>query len=53
MAGLTLLLPPAARFAGLALPPVLAKALGRSDRAQAEAGEPALLARHFDLLPRG
>lgn len=53
MAGLTLLLPPVARFAGLALPPALAKALGRADRAQAEAGEPALLARHLDLLPRG
>lgn len=53
MAGLTLLLPPATRFAGVALPPPLAKALGRADRVQADEGEPALLARHFDLLPRG
>ncbi len=53
MARLTLLLPAASRFAGIALPPALARALGRADRAQAEAGEQALLARHFDLLPRG
>lgn len=52
MARLTLLLPPAARFAGIALPPALAQALGRADRARAEAGEAAQLARHFDLLPR-
>ena len=53
MARLTLLLPASARFAGIALPSVLATALGRADRTQAEAGEPALLARHFDVLPRG
>lgn len=53
MARLTLLLPVASCFAGIALPPALAKALGRADRIQAEAGEPALLARHIDVLPRG
>ena len=53
MARLTLLLPPAARFAGLVLPPALAKALACADRVLAEGGEPALLARHFDLRPRG
>ena len=53
MARLTLLLPASARFAGITLPPQLAKALGRADRTQAEPGEPALLARHFDVLPRG
>ncbi|QNN46655.1 phosphoglycerate mutase [Thermomonas brevis] len=50
---LTLLLPSASRFAGVALPPVLAKALGCADRMRADAGEHALLTRHFDLLPRG
>lgn len=50
---LTLLLPPVPRFEGVALPPVLAKALGRADRARFEAGEQAQLARHFELLPRG
>jgi hypothetical protein len=35
------------------LPAELAKALGRADRADAEAGERAQLLRHFDLLPRG
>ncbi len=53
MARLTLLLPPAARFAGLVLSPALAKALACADRVLAEGGEPALLARHFDLRPRG
>ena len=53
MARLTLLLPAASRFAGIALPPMLAGALGRADRVQGGAGEQALLARHFDLLPRG
>ena len=53
MARLTLLLPAASRFAGIALPPALAKALGRADRRQADPGEPELLARHFDLRPRG
>jgi len=53
VARLTLLLPAASRFAGIALPPALAKALGRADRRQADPGEPELLARHFDLRPRG
>ncbi|WP_028838313.1 hypothetical protein [Thermomonas fusca] len=53
MARLTLLLPAASRFAGVALPPALAQALGRADRARAVPGEPELLARHFDLRPRG
>lgn len=53
MARLTLLLPAAARFAGLPLPPALAQALGRADRAQHAAGEPAQLARHLSLLPQG
>ena len=41
MGRLTLLLPAASRFAGVAMPPALAKALGRADRAQADAGEAA------------
>lgn len=49
----TLLLPATSRFASIPLPPALAKALGRADRRQAEEGEQALLARHFELLPRG
>lgn len=53
MARLTLLLPAVARFAGIALPPALAKALGRAQRVQLDAGEQAQLARHFDLRPRG
>jgi hypothetical protein len=48
---LTLLLPPAQRFDGLALPPALARALGRADRQQHAAGEQAQLARQFRLLP--
>jgi len=52
-ASLTLLLPPASRFAGILLPPALANALGRADRTQTGSGESARLARHFDLLPRG
>ncbi len=50
-ANLTLLLPPASRFAGIALPATLAKALGRADRATLEAGRQAQLARQFQLLP--
>ena len=50
---LTLLLPVTARFAGLPLPPALAQALGRADRAQHDAGESAQLARHLTLLPQG
>lgn len=52
-ASLTLLLPPTSRFAGIPLPPALAKALGRADRTRTDVGESAQLARHFDLLPRG
>ena len=52
-ASLTLLLPTTSRFAGIPLPPVLAKVLGCADRIQTDAGESAQLARHFDLLPRG
>ena len=53
MARLSLLLPPAARFVGMSLPPALGKCLARADRSRGEPGEPALLARHFDVLPRG
>lgn len=53
MARLTLLLPAASRFAGVAMPPALAKALGRADRRQADAGEAAQLARYLTLLPQG
>lgn len=52
MPRLTLLLPATARFAGIALPPALATALGRADRAAHAAGEDAQLARHFDVVPR-
>jgi hypothetical protein len=52
-ASVTFLLPARARFGGQALPPGLAKALGRADRTEAEPGERAQLLRHFDLLPRG
>lgn len=53
MPRLTLLLPATSRFAGIALPAKLAKALGRADRSLGAAGEPAQLARHFEVLPRG
>ncbi|HEY1069634.1 MAG TPA: phosphoglycerate mutase [Thermomonas sp.] len=53
MARLTLLLPATARFAGHPLPPALARALGRADRAHHDAGESAQLARHLTLLPLG
>jgi hypothetical protein len=49
----TFLLPARVRFGGQALPPALARALGRADRTQGEAGERAQLLRHFDVLPRG
>ena len=52
MPRLTLLLPATAKFAGIALPAALAKALGRADRAQHDAGDDAQLARHFDVVPR-
>ena len=51
MPRLTLLLPDTAKFAGIALPATLAKALGRADRATLEAGRQAQLARQFQLLP--
>lgn len=49
MAAATLLLPGRARFAGEALPPPVARALGRADAVDAAAGPAAL----FDILPRG
>lgn len=51
MARLTLLLPPVAKFAGLALPGPLGKALARADRRREAAGEQAQVLRHFILLP--
>lgn len=51
MSRLTLLLPATAKFAGIALPAALAKALGRADRTEREAGGQAQLSRHFRLLP--
>jgi hypothetical protein len=51
MPRLTLLLPATTRFAGLPLTQVLARALGRADRALHEGGGDAQLARHFTLLP--
>lgn len=51
MPRLILLLPPVAKFAGIALPDALGKALARADRAAADAGEEAQLARHFRPLP--
>lgn len=44
-----LLLPPRTRFAGEALPPAVARALGRADRRDTATGVQAL----FDVLPRG
>lgn len=44
-----LVLPPRARFAGEALPPGLARVLGRADAAAGEGGVETL----FDVLPRG
>ena len=51
MPRLTLLLPASTRFAGVSLPKELARALGRADRVEHEAGDDAQLARHFTLLP--
>lgn len=45
-----MLLPARARFAGMALPAALGKALGRADLARAAAGEDAQLLRHFSVL---
>jgi len=50
---LTLLLPSTVRFASSTLPMALSKRLGRADQGQGGVGELALLARHFDVLPRG
>ncbi len=47
----TLLLPPAARFGGGALPAGVASALARADRSRGEAGERGQLRRHFQLIP--
>ena len=49
MASATLLLPPRGRFAGDALPPSLARALGRADASTGAVGPASL----FDVLPRG
>ena len=49
----TFLLPARSRFGGQRLSPIVAKALGRADRLDVEAGERAHLLRHFELLPRG
>ncbi len=51
MPRLTLLLPATAKFAGIALPASLEKALGRADRSTHETGGQAQLSRHFRLLP--
>jgi hypothetical protein len=51
MASATLLLPLRSRFAGQALPGALARALAQADRETGEAGEPAQLRRHFQLIP--
>ena len=51
MARLTLLLPATTKFAGIALPAMLAKALGRADRGVHAAGTQAQLSRHFRPLP--
>lgn len=51
MPRLTLLLPASQRFAGVALPAPLARALGRADHARHAVGEQAQLSRQFRLLP--
>ena len=51
MARLTLLLPATTKFAGIALPAMLAKALGRADRGVHAAGTQAQLSRHFRPMP--
>jgi len=51
MPRLILLLPATMKFAGIALPAALAKALGRTDRGTHEGGRQAQLSRHFRLLP--
>ena len=51
MAQATLLLPARTRLVGQALPDDVARALGRSDRSDADAGERAQLRRQFQLVP--
>ena len=51
-ASATFLLPARVRFGGQALHADVAKALGRADRFDSDAGERAQLTRHFELLPR-
>ncbi len=51
MAQATLLLPARTRLVGQVLPPDIAKALGRADRTEGEAGERAQLRRQFQLVP--
>ena len=51
MASATLLLAARSRYAGQALPALLAKSLARSDRQAAAPGERAQLRRHFQLVP--
>jgi hypothetical protein len=51
MAQATLLLPARTRLVGQALPDDVARALGRSDRGEADAGERAQLRRQFQLVP--
>ena len=49
-----MLLPARTRFAGLRLPDLVLRMLGRADRMPArDPGEAAQLLRHFELLPRG
>ena len=51
MPRLTLLLPAAARLGGRALPPEVARVLGRGDLSRAEPGAAAQLARHLRATP--
>ena len=51
MAQATLLLPARTRLVGQALPDDVARALGRSDRSDTDAGERAQLRRQFQLVP--
>lgn len=51
MASATLLLPERSRLAGQGLPVEVARALGRADRGQDQAGEQAQLRRYFQLVP--
>jgi len=51
MTKLTLLLPAGERLAGITLPALLGKVLGRADEVPGQLGEQAQLSRHFRLLP--